>query len=288
MTVTVRNPENIDDLFTDGIHLDDSYAKIRVGQKAEIIPRLHLLESPSSFTYKSENTKIATVDSRGEVTAVSPGDTIIQISSGDYTAKYYISVYKSIYKGIDVSRWQNDIDWAAVSNAGISFAMIRSSYGHSSSDARFYENVEGCIENNIAFGFYHYCYAKTPAEARTEAHNFLQMIASYSPDLPVVLDIEESFYGKMTKAEVMAIIDAFNGVLDSYGYETAVYSYSNFLMKNVDVNKLGEKYPIWVASWGNSEKLNAYYDGKYFCWQYSSTGKVAGIDGDVDLNYLYR
>jgi GH25 family lysozyme M1 (1,4-beta-N-acetylmuramidase) len=116
----------------------------------------------------------------------------------------------------------------------------------------------------------------------------MKTIAGYNPDFPIVMDIEEQFYQKMSRNEVTAIIDAFASVVESYGYEMAVYSNAYFLTNHVNLSYIEARYPIWVASWGSEEKLNAWYDGDYMMWQYSADGTVSGIDGKVDLNYYYR
>jgi GH25 family lysozyme M1 (1,4-beta-N-acetylmuramidase) len=288
MTVNVRTLEESFD-GAPRIELDDGYVNLRVGETSKIVPHLFptIIENPL-FMYSVSDKSIADVNGSGTVTAKSPGFTTIEVTVGDTKAIYRVSVYRNRYKGIDVSRWQEEIDWAAVKTDGIDFAIIRSGYGKATPDEKLAANIKGCEKNNIPYGLYHYTYAKTPEEAVIEAEFFVNRIKNYSPDLPLVLDIEEPFYKKMSKKQVEAIIDSFMKVLKANGYQNAaVYSNAYFFTNTVDTERIVNAYPIWIASWGDTEKLNAFYDGRYFCWQYSSSGTVAGINGDVDLNYLY-
>jgi GH25 family lysozyme M1 (1,4-beta-N-acetylmuramidase) len=288
MTVNVRTPEeSIDEALR--IELDDEYVNLRVGETSKIVPHLFptIIENPL-FVYRVKDRSIADVSGGGIVTAKSPGTTTVEVIAGGTTAIYRVSVYRNRYKGIDVSKWQGEIDWAAVAADGIDFAIIRSGYGKATPDEELAANIKGAEENSIPYGLYHYTYAKTPEEAKIEAEFFVNRIRNYSPELPIVLDIEEPFYKKMSQKQVEIIIDSFMNVLKANGYQNAaVYSNAYFLTNTVDTDRINAAYPIWVASWGNAEKLDAFYDGGYFCWQYSSSGKVAGIEGDVDLNYLY-
>jgi GH25 family lysozyme M1 (1,4-beta-N-acetylmuramidase) len=287
MTVNVRNPADSGDLAPTGIRLDRSYAKLRENESSQIEARMYPLGTSAEFTYSSANSAVAAVDKNGRVTAKSVGETYITVSNDDFRARFNVSVYRNVYKGIDVSRWQGDIDWKAVKDDGITFAMIRAGYGKATPDNMLAANVEGCEENIIPYGFYHYTYAKNTDEARIEANYFVSRIKDYSPRLPVVLDIEESFYNKMSNKEIAAIIDTFMEVMKANGYNTAVYSNAYFFTNNTDIDNICSNYPVWIASWGDKEKLNAFYDGDYYMWQYSEVGKVNGINGNVDLNYYY-
>jgi GH25 family lysozyme M1 (1,4-beta-N-acetylmuramidase) len=288
LVVTVKDPNSDSNVKPDGVVLDDSFAKLRIGKTVQIYARMHPIGLKGSFTYKSTDKNVASVDSNGLVTGISRGETTITVTSGKFSASFHVSVYSGRYKGIDVSRWQGDIDWSKVNDDGIDFAMIRASYGTANVDTKLAANVAGCEKNGITYGFYHYTYAETPGEARIEARYFCELISSYNPEFPIVLDIEEKFYQKMSRKQVTDIIDAFASVVESYGHKLTIYSYANFLTNYTNLSYIQDHYTVWVASWGTEEKLNAWYDGDFIMWQYSSTGKVSGINGDVDLNYYYR
>ena len=270
------------------IELLDQTAMIRAGKTVQIEPIIYPLGIYDTLTYKSANTSVAKVSSTGVVTAVGNGSTVIKVSaSNGVYAEFNITVYSDILRGIDVSKWQGTINWKKVASSGIDFAMIRSSYGSEHTDEMLQKNVEGCEKYGVDYGFYHYTYAKTVAEARKEAKYFLSRIKNYDPSYPVVLDIEEEYFKQMDRKKVTDIIVAFMTELENAGYYASVYSYAIFFRDNVDMSRI-KKYDIWIASWGDEEKLNNAYDGNYGMWQYSSTGTVSGISGDVDLNYAYK
>lgn len=249
---------------------------------------LYPIGAYDEVTFRSEDPSVATVNSKGLITGVSDGTTniILKTTSGK-KAVCSVNVYSSYFKGIDVSKWQDTINWKKVSSSGIDFAMIRSSFGSTDVDIKLKQNVKGCEKYYIPYGFYHYTYAKTVAEAKKEARFFLKTIKNYSPEYPLVLDIEESFYNSMSRKQVTDIITAFMKELEGAGYYAMIYSSAKFLTDNSYMDKL-TKYDIWVACWGDEERLISNYDYHYGMWQYSSTGKVNGIDGDVDLNYAFK
>ncbi|MGN0600863.1 MAG: GH25 family lysozyme [Oscillospiraceae bacterium] len=261
---------------------------LRQGETSSLGYILYPLGAYDTVSFRSEDPSIASVDQNGVIKGISDGitDIILKTSSGK-KAVCSVSVYSDFYKGIDVSKWQGDIDWKKVSKSGIDFAMIRSSFGSTDVDIKLKRNVKGCEKYGIPYGFYHYTYARTVSEAKKEARFFLKTIKNYSPEYPVVLDIEESFYNSMSRKEVTNIITAFMEELENAGYFAMIYSGAKFLTDNTYIEKL-TAYDIWVACWGDEERLMSNYDYHYGMWQYSSTGRVKGIDGDVDLNYAFK
>lgn len=261
---------------------------LRQGSSVTLGYILYPLGAYDKVSFRSEDTSIATVDSNGVVKGVSDGITniILKTSSGK-KAVCSVSVYSEYFKGIDVSKWQGDINWKKVSASGIDFVMIRSSFGSTDVDIKLKRNVKGCEKYGIPYGFYHYTYARTVAQAKKEAKFFLKTIKNYSPEYPVVLDIEESFYNSMSRKEVTNIIVAFMEELENAGYFAMIYSGAKFLTDNTYIDKL-TAYDIWVACWGDEERLISNYDYHYGMWQYSSTGRIKGIDEDVDLNYAFK
>lgn len=261
---------------------------LRQGSSVTLSYILYPLGAYDEVSFTSEDPSIAEVDSNGVIKGVSDGitDIVLRTSSGK-KAVCSVSVYSEYFKGIDVSKWQGDINWKKVSASGIDFAMIRSSFGSTDVDIKLKQNVSGCEKYGIPYGFYHYTYAKSVSEARKEARFFLKTIRKYSPEYPVVLDIEESFYNSMSRKEVTNIITAFMEELENAGYFAMIYSGAKFLTDNTYIDQL-TAYDIWVACWGDEERLISNYDYHYGMWQYSSTGKVKGIDGEVDLNYAFK
>lgn len=194
---------------------------------------------------------------------------------------------RSHYNGIDVSKYQGNVDWEAVRADGVDFAIIRAGYGRyaSQEDPYFDQNMRNAKAAGIACGAYWFSYAESPADAVQEAEVFAQVIEGYQFEYPLVFDIEASIHTKMTKEEVSAIITAFCSTMEEKGYYISVYSYAYFLNTYVYQSVL-EKYDIWVAHFDTARP--SYSKTSYGMWQYSSTGTVDGIQAAVDLDYSYR
>lgn len=266
----------------------NQFALIKKGKTKQIEPIFYPLGIYDNVKYESDDTSIATVSDTGLVTAVKPGETFITVTTDDgVTANFEVTVYKEFFNGIDVSKWQGSIDWKKVSQEDIDYVMIRSSYGYEDTDPKLKTNVKGCEKYGINYGFYHYTYAKNVSEAKKEAKYFLKTIKNYSPDYPLVLDIEEAFYNKMSRKKVTDIVVTFMEELEEAGYFAMIYCSPTFITDNLEASRIKD-YDIWIACWGDEEKLNTYYSGHYGMWQYSDEGSVNGISEDVDLNYAYK
>lgn len=189
-------------------------------------------------------------------------------------------------KGIDVSKWQGDIDWSKVRSDGIEFAIIRIGYGkyEEQKDNKFEKNYESAKENGIAVGVYLYSYATTVEAANQEADCVLKWLNNRSLDLPIYYDLEDSCQNNISKSVLTDICETFCQKIEKSGYWVGIYSSKFFLTNKLDYKRLENKYTIWVAQYNNKNT----YKGKYDMWQYSSSGSVNGIAGNVDMNYLYR
>lgn len=189
-------------------------------------------------------------------------------------------------RGIDVSKWQGDINWNDVKSDGIDYAIIRAGYGKlaSQKDPKFDTNMVNAEKAGIKRGVYWYSYATTVEEAYQEAEACYQVIKDYNFEYPLCFDIEEDSQRNLSTATVSAIIDAFCSSMSKKGYYVSIYSYASFLNTKVYSNVLN-KYDIWVAHFNVSAPS---FSSPYGIWQYSSTGKVKGISGNVDMDYAYK
>lgn len=271
------------------VRFTEESAGLQVGESISLSARVYPAGSTYTYEFTSDNPEVAAVSSKGRVTAVSPGNAVITLTTDNGKSdSVYITVYGNVIKGIDVSKWNGDINWKTVKKSGMAnFAMIRASYGYEDTDPMLDQNVRGCEENGIPYGFYHYMYAHNTSDAKKEAAYFLNVIQNYSPEYPVVLDIEEEFYKQMPKKEVTAIVTTFMETLENAGYYAMIYSYAKFFDDCLIMDKI-EKYDIWVACWGDEQKLAENYSYHYGMWQYSESGTLSGIDEYVDLNYSYK
>ena len=187
-----------------------------------------------------------------------------------------------LFKGIDVSRWQGYIDWAKVKASGkVEFAILRAGYGKHASqkDERFEEYYAGCKKNGIPVGVYWFSYATTKADALLEAEACYQCIKGKTFEYPVMFDYEERSQCNSTVAR--NVIPAFMEAMKAKGYYVGLYSYYS-LLKSYVPDDIESKYDIWVAHYASSTPYKGHKG-----WQYSSTGRVNGINGDVDMDYIY-
>ena len=191
----------------------------------------------------------------------------------------------SVYKGIDVSKWQGRIDWPLVKSDGVQFAMIRSSFGwaEGNTDLLFETNYENATKVGIPVGAYHYSYARTPAEAVKEAEFCYSVIKGKTFAYPIAYDLEESGVASLGKERISEIAKAFCEKMESYGYYVCIYANKHWL-DNYFTDEIFEKYDIWLAQWANKPTFQRTYG----IWQKSSKGRVAGIQGYVDLDESYK
>ena len=190
------------------------------------------------------------------------------------------------YRGIDVSKWQGSIDWSRVKNSGVEFAIIRIGYGmyENQKDSQFENNYASCLKNNIPVGVYLYSYALNENDAKKEAEVVLKWLNGRQLNLPVYYDIEDKTQQNLSKKTLTNMCISFCEEIEKAGYWAGVYANKYWFTNLLDGSELGNRFTCWVAQYNS---VNTYA-GKYDMWQYTSSGSVDGIDGNVDLNILYR
>jgi GH25 family lysozyme M1 (1,4-beta-N-acetylmuramidase) len=197
----------------------------------------------------------------------------------------------AIQLGIDVSKWNGDIDWDVVKAEGVDFAIIRCGYRGSSSgwlieDPYFYKNIQGAKKAGIKVGIYFFTQATGLAEAVEEASAAVSLLGDIELDYPVYIDTESA--GGNGRADSLdsstrtAVVNAFCQTIIDSGLEAGIYASRNWYYNNLNVDEL-TGYSIWLAEY----RQTPAYEGKYDMWQYTSSGSVAGIEGRVDLNVSY-
>lgn len=191
----------------------------------------------------------------------------------------------AIFEGVDVSVYQGNIDWNKAKADGIEFAIMRAGYGKyvSQKDKYFDQNMKNAKAAGLPCGVYWFSYALTPEDAIKEADACYEVIKNYKLEYPVSFDMETESQMKLPKETVAQIIEAFCGRMESYGYYTTLYTYASFLNYKVD-DRIFDKYDIWVAHYNTSKPA---FNRNYGLWQYSCTGSVQGITGNVDRDYVY-
>ena len=194
---------------------------------------------------------------------------------------------KKEYKGIDVSSWQGKPDWTKVKKSGIEFAILRI-HQKDGEDSSFEHNYKGCKSNAIPVGGYKYSYALTPAQALEEAEDTLSVLAGRGLDFPVFYDLEWSSQRKLGSAAIEKIAEAFLNRIKKAGYKVGIYCNMDWY-QNVLTEKL-RKYDLWLARYpanDNGTVQERLRPSVGVGWQYSSKGKVPGINGNVDMDVFY-
>lgn len=196
-------------------------------------------------------------------------------------------------KGIDVSKYQGEIDWEAVKNDGIDYAIIRVgirgySEGGIVEDEFFRQNIEGAIANEIPVGVYFFTQAINEAEALEEANFVIEMLQGYQLTYPVYLDIEDvkkesCRTNGLTVEERTNNAKVFLERIREAGYEPALYGNMKSFLLMVDLASL-EQYDKWFAGY----TLPIYYPYEYKMLQYSEKGRVAGVPAAVDVNICFK
>lgn len=191
----------------------------------------------------------------------------------------------AIFEGVDVSVYQGNIDWNKAKADGIEFAIMRAGYGKyvSQKDKYFDQNMKNAKAAGLPCGVYWFSYALTPEDAIKEADACYEVIKNYKLEYPVSFDMETESQMKLPKETVAQIIEAFCGRMESYGYYTTLYTYASFLNYKVE-DRIFDKYDIWVAHYNTNKPA---FNRNYGLWQYSCTGSVWGITGNVDRDYVY-
>lgn len=191
-------------------------------------------------------------------------------------------------KGIDVSSWQGKPDWPKVSNSGVKFAILRI-HQKSGVDTSFEHNYKGCKSNGILIGGYKYSYALTPAQAIDEAEDVLSVLGGRGLDFPVFYDLEWSQQRSLGKQAIENVAIAFLTRIKKAGYKVGIYC--NLDWYNNVLSDALKQYDCWIARYpanDNGSVQERLRPNVGVGWQYSSKGKVPGINGNVDMDVFYK
>ena len=168
----------------------------------------------------------------------------------------------------------------------VEYAIIRCGYGtndKSQDDKKWEENVKGCTDNNIPYGVYLYSYADTVEKASSEADHAIRLLQGKKFKYPVYYDLEEDkLRDKISKQTIADIAQTFCDKLSAKGYTVGIYANKDWFTNYLTDSRFNN-WTKWVAQYNTV----CNYKGKYDMWQCSSTGRVPGISGNVDLNYSY-
>lgn len=244
-----------------------------------------------------ETSDTMTVDSSGDIPEETTETTEPKAVSMDMLTHNlrYMENYFMI-DGIDVSKYQQTVDWEAVAAEGVKFAIIRLGYrgygtaGNMKIDDYFEVNLEGAKAAGLDVGVYFFTQAITEEEAIEEANFVLDALDGAELDLPVYFDIESVTYdiGRLDTADLTPEqhtrhCELFCETIIDAGYEAGIYANTYWLTNELDADYLEAKYPIWFANY----RSETPYQGEYHIWQYTSEAQIAGVPGYVDRNVMY-
>ncbi len=183
-------------------------------------------------------------------------------------------------RGVDVSRWQGDIDWKQVAADDVSFVML-GTRSKGAVDPYFHKNIQQASAAGIKVGVYIYSLATDAEMARQEADFVLDLIHDYPVSYPVAFDMEDSSQGVLSKEQLAEIANAFCSRISEAGYYPIIYANDNWLANKLDMSLMD--YPVWVARYSSRP---VYADP--VMWQATSSGSVKGIGGNVDIDFQYK
>lgn len=227
---------------------------------------------------------IGTVSYNGSEFQVVNGQLVMEQEWQEPVTVFLNGNYDTI-RGIDVSRWQGEIDFQKVKSSGCEFVMIRIFNGHDK-DPLFEENDKKAREAGLKIGVYGYCESSTVEEACIEAQTILEILDGRVLDYPIAMDLEDnSSLNGVTNETRTQMVLAFKEKVISSGYNFILYANYYWLTHYID-NNLLDGTDIWIARYCDTSLGHRYTGGgNVAMWQYSSTGRVDGISGNVDLDY---
>ena len=207
-----------------------------------------------------------------------------------------------ISQGVDLSKHNGTVDFVKMKKAGVKYVILRAGYrgygekGSLCKDIKFEEYIKAAAKAKLNIGIYFYSQAITATEARAEAKYTYNIIKNYKSyiTLPVAFDYEFAEVsdgrfdaawssGKLNKTKCTKIARAFCEKIKSLGFKPMIYANKSFLSEVLNGESLSKSYPIWLANY----TTKTTYSGSFYIWQFSSTGKIDGVSGNVDANFLY-
>ncbi len=207
--------------------------------------------------------------------------------------EYYQNGKVKSHKGIDISKYQGAVDWEAVAGSGVEYVIIRLGYrgygtGAIQLDESYEENIKGALKAGLDVGVYFFSQAVNEKEAEEEAEFVLENIKPYKINGPVIFDTEEvaganGRINNITKEELTDITIRFLDTIEDNGYDTMIYANLNWFMEKLDMSKIKE-YDKWFAAYTTP----LYFPYEIAMWQYTDTGSVPGITGNVDVNISFK
>lgn len=185
---------------------------------------------------------------------------------------------------IDVSCWQQEVNYSKVKASGIEAVIIRAGFGRESSqkDTEFETHYKNAKAAGLKLGAYWYSYADSVSDAKKEADACLSCIKGKKFDMPIYYDLEEAPQKRLGKTTLTRMAEAFCNAIKAGGYKVGVYSNLDWFNNYLDYTKLKKEYSIWLAQYNVVNQLDCDI------WQNSSTGNISGVNGNCDTNIIFN
>ncbi len=191
-------------------------------------------------------------------------------------------------KGIDVSEFQGNIDWSKVKNDGIKFAIIKLAniydFDENYKDSKFDINYKEAKAQNLKIGAYIYNYCNTADNLKKGINWAFEKLNNKKLDLPIFLDMEDKDIEGESKETLTNICNEFAKIVESKGYNSGIYANAYWFKNKLSINNFNKNLSIWVAQYEVDKPQIENPD----IWQFSSSERISGIDGNCDMNYLYN
>ena len=191
-------------------------------------------------------------------------------------------------KGIDVSEFQGSINWDKVKADGVEFAILKLGniydYDANYKDSKFETNYKNARAQGIKIGAYIYNYCNTVDTLKEGLKWAIEKLDGKKFDMPIYLDMEDKDIQGETVETLTNICNEFANYVKNKGYKAGVYANVNWLKNELNPNEFDKDISVWAAQYYKE----CQYTGKYDIWQYTSSGKVDGVSGNCDMNYLYN
>ena len=223
------------------------------------------------------------------------------ISYSEILDSPYIENPTLITRGIDVSRWNHQIDvitgeylpldWKAIKKAGFNFVILKAGSTRSGKEPTFESDYANAKAAGLMVGAYYYTYSTNTEEIETDVENLIKYIEGKSFEYPIYFDIEDPTLISLGKETLTKLCETFICSMQEKGYYSALYTNHNWLTNILDTSRILSLFDIWYARYPENE-FPTWNEEKYgkqlSMWQYTQNGEIAGVDGYFDMNFCYR
>ena len=241
------------------------------------------------ITIEGNTSENGSQDNGGAVLERTRTSNIVGYGRPAYDKEVFEKPKNNYVYGIDVSKYQGKIDFAKVKDAGISFVWLRTIIEDLSVDPMFETYFADVVKYGFDYGYYKYCYAKSHDEARREADLTINLLRERKAI--IWYDMENKEVAALGKDAIEGIVLSFIGECKDAGFDAGIYC-NKVWYENYISDYLKNKFKFWIARYPKNDKGEIREDLKpewknVIAWQYTSKGRVDGINGDVDRDVLY-